>query len=167
MRPHRPQYYRLNPDHSVEPIDVEEGDFTEKIAEIGKAFESERHIAFTQFDDIDVSTVFLVLDHGMYTWQDLVEGEEWKLPKPVLFETMVFSRHRYHKPSTLVPGRKFKMTYESLTRRYCTYEEAMAGHKAVCKLVTLGEAGQPDGDEELESPDPQCMHIDPEEQPDA
>ena len=68
--------YKLNPDHSVEPI--------EDLYEWAYAFENcERQIALTNFHDpeeVTVSTVFLGLDFSFTHY----EGP------PVVFETMVF-----------------------------------------------------------------------------
>lgn len=76
--------------------------------EWGQWFKSaNRHVAKTQIsDDIDVSTVFLGLDHSF--------GEG----SPILFETMVF-------------GGKFDQEME----RYATWDEAEQGHKNWVKKV--------------------------------
>lgn len=60
---------------------------------------------------IQISTVFLGLDYSF--------GFE-KGAKPVVFETMTFS--------------EFKKI-EQVQERYCTYEEALAGHKKVVAKI--------------------------------
>jgi hypothetical protein len=60
----------------------------------------------TMIEEIMVSTVFLGLDHNY-----------WGGP-PILFETMIF-------------GGK----HDQYQRRYCTYDEAEAGHKVACGKV--------------------------------
>lgn len=62
---------------------------------------ADRHVRDTARDDVRVSTVFLGLDHGF--------GDDGP---PVLFETMVF-----------VNGA------EAGCERYCTWDEAEAGHE--------------------------------------
>jgi hypothetical protein len=66
-------------------------------------------IELTGNDDIYVSTVFLGIDHN---WG--FEDEK----RPILFETMVFGGE-----------------YDELQFRYCTIDEARAGHKDVCWRV--------------------------------
>ena len=61
---------------------------------------NDRHVKLTEQGDVMVSTVFLGLD---YSWG---EGE-----RPVLFETMVFAGN-----------------HGGDQERYCTWEEAEAGH---------------------------------------
>lgn len=70
---HQQQYYKLNPDHSVEPI--------EGVLNWARAMEeTNRRVALTEVaPGIRVSTVFLGLDHSFF------EGP------PLLFETMVFN----------------------------------------------------------------------------
>ena len=60
-----------------------------------------RHVAKSEVNGVQVSTVFLGIDHN-WGWQD----------RPVLFETMVF-------------GGKYDLEQE----RYCTWSEAEAGHE--------------------------------------
>jgi hypothetical protein len=67
-----PRFYRLKPDHSVEPV--------ADAVEWGKAWEAERRVDLTELaPGISVSTVFLGIDHN---WSG--KG------RPVLFETMTF-----------------------------------------------------------------------------
>lgn len=57
---------------------------------------------------ITVSTVFLGLDHGMFS------------DKPILFETMIFSSTR-----------------SEIYQRYSTWEDAERGHIAACELAGI------------------------------
>lgn len=57
-------------------------------------------------NNVEVSTVFLGIDHGFFS------------PTPILFETMIF-------------GGKF----DGYQERYKTYKEAEEGHKKVLQLV--------------------------------
>lgn len=61
---------------------------------------NDRHVKLTEQGDVRISTVFLGLDHG---WG---HGE-----RPVVFETMVFQG-----------------THGGEMDRYCTWDEAEAGH---------------------------------------
>lgn len=72
--------------------------------------EKKRRIGYDEINGQRVSTVFLGLDHG------------WGGGPPVLFETMIFDGPN-----------------DSWQDRYCTYEEAEAGHKKVCEKVRNGE----------------------------
>ena len=67
---------------------------------------AKRHVAKTTIGKVWVSTVFLGLDH------------QWGQGKPILFETMVFGG---------------KLDQEQ--QRYCTWTEAVKGHKAMVKRV--------------------------------
>jgi hypothetical protein len=67
---------------------------------------SDRIIAKDYFDNVEVSTVFLTMDHSF-------GGKD-----PILFETMVFGGQ-----------------YDDYQWRYSTYEEAESGHQAACYLV--------------------------------
>lgn len=68
---------------------------------------ADRHVRNNSKGSIQVSTVFLGLDHNY----------SQKGP-PILFETMIF-------------GGK----YDQEMRRYATWEEAEEGHKEMCELV--------------------------------
>ena len=73
----------------------------------GRWFEkADRHVARTDEDGVDVSTVFLGTDHG------------WGQGTPLLFETMVFGGE-----------------LDGEQERYSTWEEAEAGHKAMVERV--------------------------------
>lgn len=69
---------------------------------------AERHVALEKVGGIRISTVFLGLDHNFS-----MNGN------PVLFETMTFV------------GR----WTEDEMRRYCTYEEAEAGHREIVENI--------------------------------
>lgn len=68
---------------------------------------SDCRIDLTEVDNVQVSTVFLGLNHNFSE-----EGD------PILFETMVFNGE-----------------YDQEMERYCTYDEAVAGHKKWCDIV--------------------------------
>lgn len=80
----------------------------------GPGGEERRRVRETKIhdDDVRVSTVFLGIDHN----------HSFHGP-PVLFETMVF-------------GGK----YDREQRRYCTWDEAVAGHEEMLRMVTGAEA---------------------------
>lgn len=77
---------------------------------------------------VDVSTVFLGIDHRMSGPQG----------PPILFETMVF------KVEGAPPNASLDSLVENLQDRYCTWDEAVKGHDSVvlqCELF-LPEAGE-------------------------
>ena len=76
----------------------------------GEAFKNNRTVAYDTVDDANVSTVFLGLDHSF--------GHG----PPVLFETMIF-------------GGK----HDQYQQRYCTRDEALAGHARVAMALARGE----------------------------
>jgi hypothetical protein len=75
----------------------------ERIRRTPGGFEKERRVAKTQVGPYEVSTVFLGIDHNFL---GRFGGE------PILFETMIFARHR---------------TFD-YQQRYHTGKEAQAGH---------------------------------------
>jgi len=78
----------------------------------GKAFEKDsRRVAKTQVGNVDISTVFLGIDHG---WGD---NEE-----PILFETMAFDTKGD----------------EKMCWRYATWDEAVKGHWLAVLIETTG-----------------------------
>lgn len=93
-------FYTLLPDHSIA-----------QVASITDARISEK-LFRTSIGNIDVSTVFLGLDHG---WSNV--------EKPILFETMVFTHDGC--------GSEFAGYQE----RYSTYEEAKAGHEKLVQRI--------------------------------
>lgn len=89
-------YYRLRPDHTIEPCSMME------------MSAQERRVALTRVGFVEVSTVFLMIDHNFYQ-----EGD------PILFETM------------LIP---FDIDYQE---RYRTWDEALIGHDKACRAAWL------------------------------
>ena len=67
-------------------------------------------IFFDKIGALDVSTVFLSMDHGLAG--RIGDGT------PVLFETMVFGGE-----------------HDGYQERYHTYDEAEEGHKRICEMV--------------------------------
>jgi hypothetical protein len=105
--------------HEVVPFDIGEPgdpDYGDKLVAWAKAFEeTDRRVAFTTVGVVDVSTVFLGLDHA------------WFGGAPQIFETMVFIDH------------------ESVECERCaTWAQAEAQHQAVVDAVTplVNQAGQ-------------------------
>jgi hypothetical protein len=115
----RPLNYRLNPDHTVTPLtDLTEDVSPANLAEFTEAFRFEnRRVASTEFEDGSlISTVFLCIDHN--------HGDG----PPILFETMAFSGATHRNE---ILGRDVREELE--TRRYCTWDEAVAGHEAMVR----------------------------------
>jgi len=93
----RPNYYILKDGNPFPITDV---------VEWGLWYENaDRHIAQNNFDGVEISTVFLALDHG------------WNGP-PILYETMIF-------------GGK----HDQYQERYETVEQALRGHMVCCKML--------------------------------
>jgi hypothetical protein len=98
MSDNNEKYYALVGDEIVVCRDV---------IEWGMLFDREkRGIAFNRVGDVEISTVFLGLDHSF------TGGE------PVLFETMVFGGE-----------------HEGFCERYTTKEKAVEGHNRVLKTL--------------------------------
>ena len=76
-----------------------------------KAMETDRHVGNDTIGDAQVSTVFLGLDHSFHGGP------------PILFETMVFGSE-----------------FGKWERRYCTWEEAEAGHREIVAAIKAGTA---------------------------
>jgi hypothetical protein len=105
----RSMYYRLLPDHSVQPILGENAQL-----EWAYTFEkTTRPLLATDVDGWCVSTIFLGFDHAF------MDGP------PELFETMVFTAAT---KVTKVFGRERKLHGSVDQRRYATYAQAMQGH---------------------------------------
>jgi hypothetical protein len=103
-------HYRLDDDH--QPVQIKSMDELKEF--YAKPFEETKRVARTQIDgDCHVSTVFLAVDH------QFTPGGP-----PVLFETMIFGG-----PAG-----------EEDQWRYCTWDEAVAGHERVVKAVLEGVA---------------------------
>jgi hypothetical protein len=75
-----------------------------------------RRVAFTDLGFCTVSTVFLGIDHNFFG-----DGP------PILFESMVFANK--------APGATFPEELEGMMDRYCTWDEAEAGHEAMVAQV--------------------------------
>jgi hypothetical protein len=73
----------------------------------------DRKVAESEANGLRVSTVFLGLDHRF-----------GPVGAPILFETMVFPKYGYG---------------ELYCERYCTWDEAEAGHKSVVDRIQKGE----------------------------
>jgi hypothetical protein len=92
-------WYTLNPDHTVSGPAEEL-----RFQDIG-----ERIVAKTQLGDVEVSTVFLGLDHA------------WGYGPPLLFETLIFGG-----------------PYDGEMDRYSTWDEATAGHERFVAALRRG-----------------------------
>jgi hypothetical protein len=68
-------------------------------------------VAYDQYNHVDISTIFLGIDHNFFG-----EGP------PILFETMIFGGE-----------------LNEYQVRYCTWDEAVEGHKAALQLVVISE----------------------------
>ncbi len=79
--------------------------------EFGSEYKRERHVGHDTIGASRISTVFLVLDHG------------WGEGLPVLFETMVFGG-----------------PLDRELDRYCTWDEAVAGHASMIERVKAAQA---------------------------
>lgn len=101
----RPHFWRLLPDHSVEPLT--------DVLEWARWMETnDKRVAEDTIGPYWVSTVFLGIDHGFFG-------------RLLVFETMVFDR------STEEP-RSAPDLYQD---RYETWDEAVAGHAEAVALV--------------------------------
>jgi len=105
------------------------------VLEWGKWFETAKRIVKqeTLKNGLWVSTVFLGLDHNF-----LNKG------KPILFETMIFSKKKWwwdywNRFCRIVNKREWKKRMESELDmdRYSTWKEATAGHEAMVKKWKL------------------------------
>jgi hypothetical protein len=106
-------YWKLNPDHSLEPAPLnDQGRPTDEYIEWLYGEDSYKHKVLIQEEVGNkwVSTVFLGLDHGF--------GDNIRV-----FETMVFTNGEGS---------------ERDCQRYSTWEEAIAGHRRVCDELTSG-----------------------------
>lgn len=100
---HRP-FYVLR---GHEPVAVD------SVEEWARMFDTtSRQVDFTDLGFCTVSTVFLGVDH-----RHLGDGP------PILFETMVFA--------SPVKGETFPEEMFDICRRYCTWDEAAAGHAEI------------------------------------
>ena len=91
----------------------------EDTLEWGKSLQENQRVDKRSENGVDVSTVFLGIDHSFGTGSP-----------PILFETMVF-------------GGK----HNELQERYSTIEQAREGHQRICDMVFDGAANQENDDE--------------------
>lgn len=105
-------YYILGGPSGREPISVEDVLEWAKFFEVG----DKRRVAMTHLGSLSVSTVFLGIDHGFAFDKEA---------RPVLFETMVF-------------GEDCELA--GIEQRYCTWEEAEAGHAIMVRRVQLWQS---------------------------
>lgn len=97
----RPRYFVLDAAHNVVPTDdlLAWGRFC--------AQDDQRRVASTRYGTIDVSTVFLGLNHRFFGGGP-----------PLLFETMIFGG-----------------PYDQYQDRYASWDDALLGHRRACRLV--------------------------------
>lgn len=88
--------------------------------------ENDRHVRKSYVRGYYVSTVFLGIDHS------------WSGGKPVLFETMIFPLSK--------KGGEIIHFAEDFCDRYCTWDEAVAGHARAVKMVRSGKLTTEVGD---------------------
>lgn len=87
--------------------------------------ESYRVVGWTEVGPYFVSTVWLGLDHSLG-----MHG------RPVIFESMVFASEVSHAPRDgLFGGFQYHASFDE--RRYCTEEEALAGHAQLVEEVRV------------------------------
>lgn len=99
-------YYILDDDNNAMPCDLHEWTQMYQTEE----GQNRRHVAFDDIGDIQVSTVFLGLDHNHFGGP------------PLLFETMVFSGNGN----------------DRYCKRYSTWSEAEEGHVTAVQWVRDG-----------------------------
>jgi hypothetical protein len=107
----RTPYYKL--DENKNPVPCSTYEFSMQ----QEQFEKFKRVAKTQLGPYTISTVFLSIDHN---WGG-------KGP-PVLFETMIWSDKQTDKPGE----------FFNFQTRYCTWEEAIAGHESIVAMVKEG-----------------------------
>jgi hypothetical protein len=101
--------YVLDSDGVARPVNLKEWE--------GWMSAADRRVALTRFKGLEVSTVFLTVDHSHR------EGGP-----PVLFESMVFHRDN-----------------SGYMQRYCTRDEAVEGHETLCRLIRQDLKERPAG----------------------
>lgn len=105
----------------VKPVDYTE--FTIWMANAREGDGVGKRVAWDDINGVFVSTIFLGHDHRF-----LNRGNE----PPIVFETMIFGS----------PGMKLDQTLQEYQERYCTWEEAEAGHQRAVELVKKILAGE-------------------------
>jgi len=123
--------YILDAEHNVLPVEIWNGRkfHMENMAFWGGWFESyaNRKVADNRIGPFRVSTVFLGIDHRF-------DGKG----APIVFETMVFDHNNPQVLNLLGRARVYMPEVYNLTNRYCTWDEAVEGHrKTVGKLRRL------------------------------
>ena len=99
------RYYMLTKDFEIVG--------TDSVQKWGVWFEeADRHLALTKIGEIEVSTVFLGLDHSFH--EDV---------PPVLWETMIFV------------GESKKTLFDHYQERYSSFDDARAGHERAVAMV--------------------------------
>lgn len=83
---------------------------------------NDRTVAKTHYDNIEISTVFLGLDHGVGRNGD-----------PLLFETMVFEDQDCSDP--VVFSQADGTSFAGYNRRYSFYADAEEGHREICAEI--------------------------------
>jgi hypothetical protein len=93
-----------------------------------------RIVAFTKTDEVEVSTVFLGLNHNFNFEPDRAA--------PLLFETMAF--HKLKEPYRLINGREVEWSGEE-TMRCSTWDEAELQHRImVAEVISKEYLGTPE-----------------------
>jgi len=90
-------YYILDDEHRPVPVD--------DIVTAASWWENNRQVAFDTVDDLEISTVFLMLNHRF-----------WPKGPPILFETMVFRDGK-----------------EVECQRYASWDDAVTGHAVILR----------------------------------
>lgn len=122
-------WYVLDSDHAVRgPFDVADPTVS---AYYARGIEA-RRVAVDTVDKFEVSTVFLCLDHS--------RGRN----RPILFETMIFDTSAPdHDWSKLATGEETTSDgsrwLDLWCDRYCTWDEAKAGHERVVAALLAGK----------------------------
>lgn len=121
--------YILDDQHQPVEVDVHEWARWRKEQD---ALGDPKRVALDTLEGVRVSTVFLGIDHGFSTDPKAL---------PVLFETMVFVDN----PAGL--SEPVMVEFDQLCERYCTWDQAAAGHALVIQRLKL--AMQPHGEAAL------------------
>jgi len=92
---------------------------------------SSRRVSYDSIKGINISTVFLGLDHNFNNMTE--DDEEWKPKKnyiPILFETMIFNATFDNDDDVL------RLLYnDTYIKRSCTWEEAETEHRLALEVV--------------------------------
>jgi len=108
--------YVLDDDNNVCPVTSRE--------EYLEFFESDkRTLQWDKFNEVTLSTVFLMLDYGFINNQILEDGEKYK---PLIFETMIFGGE-----------------HDGFLVRYNDYQQALSYHKLIKEALLNEIQGKP------------------------